>query len=185
MDGTTYKLRVRIGVSEFEAEGDEATVKEQYRMFLDAIAEAPGAPPVPRAAASRSDERPLPFDGGPAPAAAPDNGTGIPSALMDRVFSNIRGVISLRSLPQSETRDADALLLLLYGFLKLKDEFNVYGTQLMKAARQSGLNIDRVDRVISDHRGLYLRGGARRGATYSLNNQGEIKAEGIMQSMFQ
>ena len=36
-----YRLKVKIGDSEFEAEGPESIVKEQYRWFLDAMGSVP------------------------------------------------------------------------------------------------------------------------------------------------
>ena len=52
MDPKQHRLRVRIGDSEFEAEGDEVTVKEQYSLFLEALkttapAHVPPPPPPP------------------------------------------------------------------------------------------------------------------------------------------
>ncbi len=176
MENKPHRLRVRLGNAEFDAEGDEATVKEQYKMFLDAVQRAPNIDqPVTRPQQEPAEN----FSEDPAIAT-----TGLGQPDLERVFTTTQGVISLRVLPQGKTKDADALLLLLYGIQKLKHEHDALGTQIMKAARQSGLRIDRVDRVISTHRDFYIRGGRRRGARYSLNNQGIAKAEKILEEMF-
>lgn len=171
MNEKPYRLRVRLGNSEFEAEGEEALIKEQYQMFLDAVA---------RAHHLGQEEQTS------SPVAKPDGTSGnatIHESLVERVFAVDRDGVSLQILPNGTTRAADAVLLLLYGHLRLRNESRVYGTQLMKDARRSGLSIDRIDRVISAHRDFYNRGGQRKGSRYSLNNQGVIKAEQILRSM--
>lgn len=174
MENKPYKVRVRLGNAEFEAEGGEAVVKEQYDMFLKALASSGGLVQEQHLSEDCSEN-----------SSARIQGAEAGGELVDRVFSNDRGVLSLRVLPQTKNRDADALLLLVYGYTKVKGGHDVFGTQLMKSARQSGLTIDRVDRVIVAHKGLYMRGGARRGAKYTLNNQGVIKSEQIMKEMFE
>lgn len=174
MEQKPYKLRVKLGEAEFEAEGEEEVVREQYEMFLEAISGTQDVVAQPRQSATDTQND-----------APDDKSDEFDSNLLDRLFSVERGVLSLRVLPQTKSRSADALLLLIYGFMKLQGEHDIFGTKLMKSARQSGLSIDRVDRVISAHKGLYMRGGARRGAKYTLNNQGVKKAEEIIEKMFQ
>lgn len=173
LENKPYKLRVRLGNAEFEAEGDEAVVREQYNMFLKALPVAQNMVEE-RAASEDKPEK--------STANHPQDNAG--DQLIARAFSDERGVVSLRALPETKNRDADALLLLIYGHTKLKGAHDVFGTQVMKSARQSGLSIDRVDRIISIHKGFYMRGGARRGAKYTLNNQGVKKAEQILREMF-
>ena len=79
--------------------------------------------------------------------------------------------------------ESDALLLLLYGYAQLRNQDQVLGTQLLRAAKQSGLNLERVDRALSKHESLLLKGGARKGTKYSLNNQGRTRAVEIMKAM--
>lgn len=185
METPPYKVRAQFGAFAFEAEGDKDTVMEQYRMFLDALKATSAAVPLPKSTPPQSVpvtqveslERGIDLP-------APDSG-GISPELLERAYSRERGVISLRVIPPGKTGAADALLLLLLGYHVLKGEHDVYGTQLMKAARISGLPIDRIDRVISDHRGLFIRGGARRGARYALNNQGKVRAKAILEGIFE
>ena len=149
-------------------------------MFLDVLASAPRTPATP--VGSRTIEARSTIEG--VPVQEGETVEVVPSTIMERAYSQDRGVVSLRMIPQTKNREADALLLVLYGYLALKNDHDVYGTKLMKAARQSGLSIDRIDRVISVHKGLYIRGGARRGARYALNNQGQAKARQILKELF-
>ena len=163
------KLKIKHGDIEFEAEGEPEDVKAQYEAFL-AFAQSAPAPPKPNVN-------------------TPPSGTPLtPDAefsLMDRIFQHEKdGTVSLKVLPSGDRRSADALLLLLYGAHKVGGVENVFGTQLSKAAKISGVQIDRVDRTLEVHKQFYVRGGLKRGATYTLNNQGYPEAERIMKSIF-
>ncbi len=103
--------------------------------------------------------------------------------LINRAYLPVKDLISLRYLPKTEMAESDALLLLLYGYEKLKGQDAVLGTQLLRAAKQSGLTFERVDRPLSRHESLLLKGGARKGTKYSLNNQGRIKAMEILRTL--
>jgi hypothetical protein len=167
----THKLRIKIGDAEFEAEGSQESIKLQYDAFLAALAATPKSAAKP----------PFPWEGqgggAPDPAANQDQ-----DQLIGKAY-NVDGdkdLVSLKYLPKGENREADALLLLLYGYSKLKGAEAVLGTQLLKAARQSGLTLDRVDRHIAKHDAFLMKGGARKGMKYSLNNQGFVKAAELL-----
>ena len=179
------RLRIRIGDAEFDGEGEEQTIREQYQLFLEALSSAPPQrePISLRANPQQQTDNPTTTTT-PPPAPTGANGGDFDQSLLERAFAQTKDIISLRHLPEGRNREADALLALLYGYLKLKGERDVYGVRLMKAAIQSGLSIDRVDRVIAAHRGYFIRGGARRGAHYSLNNQGERKVEQVLRDMY-
>ncbi len=179
MGDIPYKLRVKIGESEFEAEGSEDAVKEQYRLFLDALSA------TPQNSSENASQLVTPQGTqGTITGYAPDVREDLNPGVLEKAYAQSKELISLRMLPEGKMRDADALLMLLYGYLALKDEHFVPGTRLMKAARQSGLGIDRIDRAILPHKGLYNRGGARKGTRYGLNNQGQVKAKEILMEMF-
>jgi len=164
------KIKIKHGNSEFEAEGEPDDVRAQYEAFL-AFAKAapaavvPAAPPV-------------------TPAAQPPL-VALDSGLADRIFQKEKdGTVTLKVLPTGDRRASDAVLLLMYGAHRLGGVENVFGTQLAKAARISGVQIDRIDRTLEPHKALFVRGGLKRGATYTMNNQGYPEAEKIMQSIF-
>lgn len=180
------RIRVKIGDSEFEAEGDRDIVSAQYNMFLDTIRH------VSKSILSVSAPHGQPYTSEPSYDVGIMDGTegsedqaASGTELNARVFSRHKDLVSLRVLPETKKKNADALILILYGYQVLKGEDAVLGTQLMKSARQSGLSIDRIDRVISENRGLFIRGGARRGVRYALNNQGERHAIKVMNEMFE
>jgi hypothetical protein len=161
-----YRLKTRLpNGAEFEAEGSEEVVKGLFDKFLQALKEA----------SNRPDTVVLPADriarAGPSTA----------SQLLTRIFAeDNNGEISLRALPQTESRDADAMLLLLYGYQVLKGEQTVMAGKLKRSARQSGVVVDRADRTLAPHGTLITRAGSKKASKYGLNNQGVKKAEEIL-----
>jgi hypothetical protein len=107
----------------------------------------------------------------------------VQTELLQRAFRIEGEQVSLRVLPPTNgSRDADALVLLLYGYLRINNQQDVSADALMAAARQSGIQRDRIDRTVPSE--FVNRGGARKGVRYSLNNRGIIKAEELLESMF-
>lgn len=157
----TYKVRVKIGDAEFEAEGPEEIVKQQYADFLGALS-------APTVAHKQTTEV---------------NNSDGDRRLIDGAFETDGDVVSLKFLPATENQQPDTLILLLYGYEKVKGQPMVLGTQLLKAARKTGLQIDRVDRPIAAHESLLLRGGTRKGMKYGLNNLGKAKAAELLKKM--
>jgi hypothetical protein len=171
-----YKVRIKIGDAEFEAEGEKATVDAQFAVFMAAMSAQPAAKP------SAATPATPPADNG----GNGDEGNGAPepsqdgvldAALLRKAFSNAKDMVSLNALPKSTTKESDTLLMLLYGFAELKGQDMVLGTQLIRAARQSGITLERVDRAISKYESLLLKGGQRKGQRYGLNNQGKKRAK--------
>src|SRR5947208_653202 len=102
-----YKLRVRIGNAEFEAEGAEATVKEQFTEFQKLVGN-PAAHGI-MSSTDSSGARSEGDSGSPPVHAAYD-------ALYDVEERGRRKYIKLRFLPTGERRDVAALLLVLLGY---------------------------------------------------------------------
>jgi hypothetical protein len=168
--GDNHRIKVKIGNAEFEAEGGAEDVKAQYEAFLALLKSSPSthSPPTTR---DPEQERP--------------DAASLDDALLSRVFQTGKdGVVSLKVLPRSEQREADALLLLLFGYRRIQKVDNVFGTQLAKAARASGIGVERIDRTLDTHASLFIRGGRRRGAKYTLNNQGVAAAERLVRKIF-
>ena len=167
----TKKLRVKIGDAEFEAEGSEESVKQDYAEFLGKLEELKKKPSTVNNAQNKIH---LPIDLGEAD---PER--------VSRVFKVEDDMVSLTFLPRTENAQADALMLLLYGYLLLKEQQMVLGTQLTRAANQSGLGMDRVDRSLGQYEAenLVLKGGAKKGTRYGLNNQGKIRAQQILNAL--
>lgn len=170
-----HKIKVKFGDMEFEAEGDQSVVEEQFRIFMETV--SAGVSPAPKHTTQNeiyvrdniSDT---------------DHVGGVNKALIERTFLDKGGVVSLKVLPQkSKSRSSDSLMLLLYGYYLLHEDDNVLATQLMKAARQSGLPIDRIDRFLTTQKDFVGRGGSRRSTRYSLNNRGLTKAKELLEGI--
>ena len=175
----TNRIKMKIGDAEFEAEGPSEIINAQFEAFLQAVSSLPKATAavavVPSPSVTAAIIPPLPM----APSA------GISPEILSRVFRD-NGNLSLAALPHGENKEAAAMLALLYGFLKLKNENAVTGTALMKSAKISGVNFDRVDRVMSSHQPDYvLAAGVKKARRYQLNNRGIAKAEEIINALLQ
>lgn len=164
----TYKLQVKIGHSEFNAEGPEDTVKEAYEKFLSLVATIPESKPGMSPPAPNS-----------IPTAVPDTSSPVDPVLLQRIFSGDpkKGLVSLRLLPpEGPSRAADAAILILYGFLMLQQQREVLVTKLKGSLKQSGIQIERLDHIMGVHSQFVIKGGTRIGGRYTLNNQGVSQA---------
>lgn len=171
MSDVPYKIEVKIGPSEFKAEGPEPQVTQAYNAFLKALEHAIQQPqparaesrlPAHLAASSGITEPPLPL---------------VEYGQMERVFRRDGDIVSLRHLPSTATRVADSAILLIYGYMKLCGLDEVPVMKLNEGLRESGLNIDRLDRHMGVHQSLFRKGGQKSGGRYTLNNQGTRQAE--------
>lgn len=166
-----YHLKVKIGNDEFDASGSQEVVRDLYGLFLEARRSAPAA---------------LPPATGDKPKDVKDNDDeSVSQDKIDRVFVVRNDVISLRTLPETDNSAADALLMLIWAHLVMRNEQHVSALDLMSSARLSGLQIDRIDRVISARQQMFQRGGAKRGTRYSLNNAGISHARRLVLGMCQ
>jgi hypothetical protein len=165
-------VRMKIGDAEFEADVPADSVQSMYDRFLAAVEKKP-AP----AAAIKADP--------PKPNEQTPLGNGVDEALLARMFELRQdGVVTLRLLPKTDDREADAFLLILYGYRRLKQQDEVLATQLLAAAEYSGLSAYRPAHALASHDRYVRRGGVKKGSWYSLNNQGVTKAEEIAAKMF-
>ncbi len=163
---SSYKLQVKLGHSEFNAEGPEDTVKEAYEKFLSVVTTVPGQ--------NKLDSRPVLNE---TPEVTPESAAD--ALLLQRAFSSDpkKRVVSLRHLPPEDpNRAANAAILILYGFRTLQQLEDVPVTRLKASLNQSGVQVDRLDRFMRTHTTLVRKGGARIGGRYSLNNLGMTQA---------
>lgn len=162
-----YKLHIKIGPHEFNGEGPEESVKNAFEDWKSLIGDLPrGNLTLPSTTASS-----------PMGATTP---LVLESEQLVRLFvtDDKRGLVSLRILPRGENREQDAVLLILLGFKRVKDQDEVLVTQLKPALKQSGCNVARVDSVVAKYLrdGLINKGGMGKGGRYSLTNSGAEKA---------
>ena len=165
--------RIRIvlpGGFEFEAEGTPESVKEQLAAFQAMVERQPvSQPKTPDESGKGGAEE----DGGP-PQVSQDS--------LDRYFhlDRKRKLVTLRIHPQGAQREANASLLILYGFLRLASEEDVLVGRLKDALEQSGIHVCRIDKAVAPHQrgGMVLKGGKPGpGGKYRLSNTGINEAE--------
>jgi hypothetical protein len=164
-----YRLRIRMGQAEFEAEGPRPQVHEDYERFLSRLGREGTAP------------SPLPTDapmGGPAPQNRVD--------LLYQVDKN-RGVLSLRILPSIGSgvirHVANAILIILYGFKEYLGADSVPVLALANALRQSGhTGVKRLSTSCNYllKNGLLIKQGTGKGSLYKASNLGLQTARSII-----
>lgn len=163
----SYKLKIKIGEHEFEAEGPVDIVQDQFATFRDLIATFPGRRAEEAAPPEIQPER----DGGGAIA------TGSPTGLALEKISRVDGrVISLTVTPAS-VQEAVLVILLCQRHFRSND--SVTGGEIMDGLRQSGHIAARADYVLDKMaaEGLVIRIGIGRARRYPLTNAGVTKAQ--------
>lgn len=150
------RYRMKVGESELDITGDDdRALLELCRKWLEQVREKEGQ------AVQAEPEKP-----------APD----VPSKVVGRVFTTASGSVRLKELPEGENTALDTLLILLWGFYRQMDRQNVPAVDLINAARESGLKIERIDRALAAQPQFYKRTGTRKGARYTLTSAGHAYA---------
>lgn len=177
----THRIKVKLGDAEFDAEGNPEDVKAQYEAFLDLVSSMPKAQTAQPPTAPAHNKTFVPGQ--------PNNDPqGIPQDVLERTFRKGDN-LSLAALPSGDDAAKDAMLALLYGYLKLESATTVTGTSLMKSAKISGVDLGkagRVDRVMAGLMPDYvLAAGVKKAKRYQLNNRGIAKAEAVIKAIHQ
>lgn len=174
------KIHIKLGDLEFEAEGDASSVSEALARFEALVAARPEiAAQLPRGTAqAMPDEQ---EDGG-------EDASEHHGLDLGRYFSvdGKRRLVTLRLHPSGPQRNANAILLVLYGFLELLNEEDVLVGRVKDALEQSGIQPSRIDKAIAPHQraGLVLRGGKPGpGGKYRLSNTGIAEAERLLNGL--
>ena len=102
---------------------------------------------------------------------------------IDRVFAVDGDVVSLKVLPKTEKRDADGIVMLLWGFSHMKNLTQVPAGDLKAGAKKSGISDDRIDRISYANREYIQKGGSRRWTRYGLTNPGADYAITVIKGM--
>jgi hypothetical protein len=103
--------------------------------------------------------------------------------VLARAFRVDGKSLSLSVLPRSKD-NADAILLLVYGYATLRSQKEVGAYSLTASARQSGVMVSRVDRTLSKMPSYIMRGGSGQSTRYSITNPGIAKAEKLLAEMY-
>src|SRR5437762_435446 len=160
----TYRLKIKIGVHEFEAEGPVQVVQAQFAAFKELVAMMPTAAPI-------SPTVVIPAQNVESAA----NGTPEVPALdqrLDKIMRLDDRVISLTARPDSAE---SAILLLLYGQKTLRQNDAVTGGEVVQGiAATGGLAIHRADRMLDKlaRDGDVIVIGERRSRRYRMTNSG-------------
>ncbi|MBZ5505676.1 MAG: hypothetical protein LAO78_09320 [Acidobacteriia bacterium] len=165
-----YRLKIKVGDHEFEAEGPSDVVKEQFEAFKEMIANVPpsGIANKPLATAQAQMDNSVSAD------------TNI--LALDKITRTEGRYVSLTARPGSIE---DALLLTLLGQRTYRGNDTVTGSELMDGLRQSGMNVGRVDWRLEKMatEGLIIKIGSGRASRYRLTNQGMSRAQEIARNL--
>ena len=167
-----YRLKIKIGNHEFEAEGPADAVAKQFSDFKEIISKIPDVPIAVAAPAP-----PLLSDT-TTPGPSGNNPLPPPVSALNKIFRVEGRVISLTALPSGEN---EAALLVMLGQKVLRDNDAATGSEVKDGLELSGYKPGRIDRTmerfVAD--GLVLTMGRNRGRKYRLTNQGLAKAQAI------
>jgi hypothetical protein len=167
-----FRLKLKVGPHEFEAEGEQESVERQFSLWRELIASPSGVIPV------APSPPPAPPGTQPSSAALPE--LEAKRSDYERLFHHDARVVSLTVLPNGAQRAADAALLVLLGQRTFNQLETVTGQQITDGLKLSGLSVERMDRNWGDHLDVnVLRAGQRRGVKYRLTNPGLVRAREI------
>ena len=168
MNDIVNRIHIKLGDYEFEAEGPTDIINKQFEAFQELVKN------LGNAAKNFTSDK-------PDPEVSIDE--TIDNTELSRIFHESGDLLSLTATPETDDSKADALLLLIYGYNKLMNELKITGVTLMKAARQSGISINRVSQYMDTKKEFILTGGTKRGKRYSLNNKGIQYVEDMITEM--
>jgi hypothetical protein len=175
-----YRLKIKIGEHEFDAEGPEDKVHAQFEMFKEIISNLPAPVKTP---AQRPPADPPEGAGGGGSA---DNGGRQNGAQLelDKIMKVDARVVSLTVRAASSE---DAILLILLGQRQYRSNDTVTGGEIADGLNVSGQPVARPDRILdklsADDKGLVMTVGQRKGRRYRLTNVGVTKAQEIARNL--
>jgi hypothetical protein len=176
-----HSIKVKLGGSEFEANGEEKAVNQQFADFLKVVA-ALGLGHQPEA--KPNDLQKAPSQPGTRKATSDDRTGGGQDDLIERVFRVEGEVISLNALPTGEDAIFNAVLLVLYGHQRIANRSAVMVSLVLKGLDQSGVSYGpNLARTIAGYPGLVTKAGVKRGTRYGLTNKGSQRAIDVMQQI--
>jgi hypothetical protein len=190
----TRRLKMKIDDAEFEADVPDCVVEPMYDRFLSML-ERRRTPPVfwQLDTAGKAHKKTPDIDAavrGSIEEVARSSATEVRCETCDQDFLTqvfdlgLGGVVTLKMLPKGNDQRADALLLLLYGYYRLKNEERVMATVLNRAAELSGIPLPRITNGYARNGRYVVRGGYGKGGNYSLNSEGLAIAKEIVANIF-
>jgi hypothetical protein len=179
-----YKLRVKLGADEFEAEGSQDYVETQRDFFISRIDKA-GAhidhKEKPAADTKKGEHSPT----GKVDSKPPVNNLPVSLEAMGKIVHQNENLITLTAMPGGDNAEGDALLLLLLGHKVLRNEDLILAGDLVAGMKQSGFSsVDRMDRVVLKVGSSFVSSvGNRKGKKYRLLNPGVTKAKELAEKL--
>ncbi len=165
-----YRLRVKRGEDEVEAEGPMEDVRKDVAHYLAHFETATKSnKPVSKTEVEKPADQ--------------KRQTEALRAVFN--YDEERELVSLRFPPQGENRLSTALLLILYGYKQFAGREEVPVTVLRPALEQSALSVRRIDQAAEplERENLAKRTGKAKASRYWLTNLGISKAETEMKRM--
>ncbi|TAL12392.1 MAG: hypothetical protein EPO02_01805 [Nitrospirae bacterium] len=181
----TNKLRMKIGIHEFEAEGDADIVNQKFEEFKRLVADYDATKQNHTQLGSRTTDIPSLN----LPPAAPPVGIETAVRLTKVVKNEAKKPLVLSALPQGQNREGDAALVLLLAYRVFRQLELVGGSALLVGMQASGYPLARVDRPLMQRlveatpSPLVLRSGKKRGVTYRLTTPGETRAREVVEEI--
>lgn len=163
------KIRMKVGIHEFEAEGPADVVKEQFAAFREMILSQP---------CIKKDSKENPVTQDTVNMSDSMHSVHVP---IERIMHVSGRVVSLTALPASPQ---DAALLIMMGHKDMRDNVSVTGQEIGDGLAQSGRPVARVDRIMEPLlTDFVLKTGIKRSTRYRLTNQGANKALSIARDL--
>lgn len=177
------KVHLTVNGNEFNAEGSDKLVSDLFKQWREMVSPKPGAPQEkPKGSQNPNPSR---FSHAVEEIRTKD---GIRATWDIFTTDEKKRIISLMvNPPNGDTRDADAVLLVLYGYKQTWGTEEVKVTSLKTALNVSGLRPERIDKTVAPymHQGLILKTGRGPGGKYRLTNPGLERAEALARSLFE
>ncbi|MBI4480091.1 MAG: hypothetical protein HY651_08725 [Acidobacteria bacterium] len=180
----TARLKVKIGVHEFDAEGPPDQVAAQFQVWKELISANPVQPDTQQKRIAPGIPSELITEG------RTREGFAVPWDIFS--IDSDKDLMTLRVHPPAgDTRDADAILLVMYGYRRAGNEgqgiAEVPVTKLKESLDVSGIRIARIDRAAAPHlkAGYLLKAGRGKGGIYRLTNTGHAKADEMARRLFE
>jgi hypothetical protein len=159
-----YRIKIKIGEHEFEAEGPVEAVQSQFDMFKQLIANQPQRINTTEKAAKQAELE-----------AAPTRHFDI---QLDQICQVSGRVVSLTVKPAAE---ATAAMLIMLGQKVFRENDTVTASEIKDGLEQSGYRPTRIDRIMQPlaDEGSVIRIGQRKGTRYRFTNQGVARAKDL------
>ena len=168
----SYRLKVKIGQHEFDAEGPADIVREQFQAFKDMVSTVPIASDAPA-----QPEREAPPN--TPPPVNPAQDATVNAGSLDNIVRKDGRVVSLTVKPKAIE---EAVLVILFAQKLCRQNDWATGAEIIDGLTTTGgYSVGRIDRMMEKlaDAGDVIVTGEHRGKRYRLTNSGFFKAQKI------